>query len=797
MIRAPLLAAMFLPGLALGQSLAFEDNFDCDDDTTFGTSLDRGWDNVLNGDAWSADFNDGVSPLTDNGAGTFGNPIDDYENFLVTGSQLWSDTAIAATLINNDDDWMGLVARFSGAGSYYTCGLTNDQAQDCGGAGGGVADGVYLRRVDTSMACAANYDVDTAPYTFAAGAPIRVELSVIGDQVTCAVDVDQNGIGVGADLVLSYVDPTPLPSGRAGLASFQNGNANGDMEFDDIEVTTFDPDQDSDGLPDAVEALVGSDPANPDSDGDGIIDWVEVRYPPSPDDEDGDGTPNWADIDSDNDGLLDSDEAPNGEPIDSDCGGSPDFTDTDSDDDGDLDGVDNCVIVANPPQTDTDGDGIGDACESVCGDSDVLVPVETCDDGNVLPGDGCSATCQVEAGFECGVLLPFQGTAVEDYGNASDWVINNETTTTQILNTDPSIFVTSLDAQASSITASVRVNVAADDDFIGFVLGVDAGVASDPTADYLLIDWKQATQAAFATTGDVGLAVSRVNGIPNTTEFWGHQGRITELDRAATLGSTAWAENTVYNFVFEYTSTRLLVTVNGIVEFDLVGDFPQGKLGLYEFSQEQTQFSVTGTGECASWCGDGIQAANEACDDGDVTVGDGCSEVCQEEDADGDGLTDFDEVGVYGTDPFDPDTDAGGIDDGTEVLTDGTDPLDPVDDQIDTDGDGLIDGEEVAIYGTDPLNPDTDGGTVDDGTEVLANGTDPLDPSDDVPVVDTDGDGLLDGDETGIYGTDPLNPDTDGDALTDGDEVLVHRSEERRVGKECHSRCRSRWSPYH
>ena len=24
-----------------------------------------------------------------------------------------------------------------------------------------------------------------------------------------------------------------------------------------------------------------------------------------------------------------------------------------------------------------------------------------------------------------------------------------------------------------------------------------------------------------------------------------------------------------------------------------------------------------------------------------------------------------------------------------------------------------------------------------------------------------------------------------------------HRSEERRVGKECASKCRSRWSPYH
>src|SRR3546814_18768607 len=40
-------------------------------------------------------------------------------------------------------------------------------------------------------------------------------------------------------------------------------------------------------------------------------------------------------------------------------------------------------------------------------------------------------------------------------------------------------------------------------------------------------------------------------------------------------------------------------------------------------------------------------------------------------------------------------------------------------------------------------------------------------------------------------------------AFGDGKESLVvrqapvHRSEERRVGKECGSTCRSRWSPYH
>src|SRR3546814_14799804 len=30
-----------------------------------------------------------------------------------------------------------------------------------------------------------------------------------------------------------------------------------------------------------------------------------------------------------------------------------------------------------------------------------------------------------------------------------------------------------------------------------------------------------------------------------------------------------------------------------------------------------------------------------------------------------------------------------------------------------------------------------------------------------------------------------------------GDEFIVLRSEERRVGKECVSTCRSRWAPYH
>src|SRR3546814_12471936 len=40
--------------------------------------------------------------------------------------------------------------------------------------------------------------------------------------------------------------------------------------------------------------------------------------------------------------------------------------------------------------------------------------------------------------------------------------------------------------------------------------------------------------------------------------------------------------------------------------------------------------------------------------------------------------------------------------------------------------------------------------------------------------------------------------DREGHQLIEGHAVLsVDRSEERRVGKECVSTCRSRWSPYH
>lgn len=149
------------------------------------------------------------------------------------------------------------------------------------------------------------------------------------------------------------------------------------------------------------------------------------------------------------------------------------------------------------------------------------------------------------------------------------------------------------------------------------------------------------------------------------------------------------------------------------------------------------------------------------------------------EDTDGDGLGDYDEMTKYHTSPKDKDSDGDGLSDGDEVNIYATNPakFDTDDDGVwdgedddarsgDADGDGLPDRYE-AVFGTDPNNPDTDGDGVSDGDEALRYVTNPLGEG---CQHDTDGDGLIDIDEV-FYRTNGLKWDTDGDGISDYNEV--------------------------
>ena len=149
------------------------------------------------------------------------------------------------------------------------------------------------------------------------------QLDLDGDAIGDVCDDDMDGDGLSnADELVLLTDPT-------------------------------DPDTDGDGLDDGTEAGGATDPLDPDTDGDSIDDGDEVDNGTDP-----------ADPDTDDDGLDDGYE--------DDIGTDP--TDEDSDDDGASDGAEDDVGT-DPIDPDTDGDGINDGEEDNW-DNDMAGPPE-------------------------------------------------------------------------------------------------------------------------------------------------------------------------------------------------------------------------------------------------------------------------------------------------------------------------------------------------------------------------------------------------------------------------------------
>ncbi|MED5374632.1 MAG: MYXO-CTERM sorting domain-containing protein [Myxococcota bacterium] len=408
--------------------------------------------------------------------------------------------------------------------------------------------------------------------------------------------------------------------------------------------------------------------------------------------------------------------------------------------------------------------------QAACGDG-VVDSGETCDDRNKASADGCSSTCQVEAGWSCvdGTFeLQFDEVLPTSYSHDGDpdWTLSSDQrTVTQSQNAAPGVYLTNLPAESGNIRFEMTAGTSWDDDIIGFLVGYHPGDSTNTSADWMVWSWKKGDQD---TTGlgycPKGLTMMRVQGPTVDTDLWQQTGSASVVATGNNFGEVGWTFDRTYTVDLEYTASRIRVWIDGSLEFDESGSFPTGgEFGFYILSQDTVTYTLLdprGESVCSPEYGD--------------SDGDGLSDW--EEvyewgtdpnlfDTDGDGLGDGAEVNTHDTDPNDYDSDDDGLSDGEEVLEWGSDPNDP-----DTDGDSLLDGAEVNNHGTDPTDADTDDDGLDDGREVNETATNPTD-------ADSDDDGLSDGEEVDEHGTDPWDPDSDRDTLTDGEEVNEYGSD--------------------
>ncbi|MGB3405585.1 MAG: Ig-like domain-containing protein [Microcoleaceae cyanobacterium] len=212
-----------------------------------------------------------------------------------------------------------------------------------------------------------------------------------GDGIPNVFDLDSDNDGI-SDLNESGLSPEKIaeldtdgdgvidtPVGDNGLADdIETTPESGELDLNGDGIADKSVDTDSDGVPNFLDL---------DSDNDGILDVTEVGNP----DTDGNGIVDGED--SDGNGLIDTVDPNSGNPLttppDSDNDGVPDYQDLDSDNDGihdiiegGLDDPDNDGIVSG---LDSDGDGVTDSIDNNDGFGNINQPSPLDSDRDNIP----------------------------------------------------------------------------------------------------------------------------------------------------------------------------------------------------------------------------------------------------------------------------------------------------------------------------------------------------------------------------------------------------------------------------
>jgi cysteine-rich repeat protein len=245
-----------------------------------------------------------------------------------------------------------------------------------------------------------------------------------------------------------------------------------------------------------------------------------------------------------------------------------------------------------------------------CGDG-AIDSGEQCDDGNLIDGDGCSSTCHPDAGT-CGNSVVDAGEACDD-GNDLDNDGCDRCAATTPWPLDPE------DPWEALTPAAVQRSV---DLVEGSIAQIEAYIAETPQSNYYpnagynvagTLALGYLNQALTTITAHQTYLTSNGYGAPNiTSEGVAQNHYVAMRDAADALYHGMWWAYLGAGYDHKHTARMAA----------------QEAVAAQRLADHLARQALLSTMSRYALCSDGVVNGTEACDDGNLVAGDGCSSAC-------------------------------------------------------------------------------------------------------------------------------------------------------------------------